>query len=274
MKKKVIYCLLSLLMIVLYGCSQESKSSQKNVKKEPPVSLTDKDKKETAMELVSSAENSSLNWKKLYSYIEDIKDGRGYTAGIIGFCSGTGDMLEVVKNYTQEQPDNKLAKFLPALKKVNGSDSHEGLGVEYEQAWKEASKDPVFQKAQNKIRNRDYFKPAVKRAKKDGLSVLGQFIYYDAIVMHGPGDGSVPADQSFFGIRKTAMAAYKTPSQGGNEKKYLTVFLDKRDKVMHMEDAHDDLSRTQAQRKFLKEKNYDLNKPLKFKMYGDLFKIK
>lgn len=43
---------------------------------------------------------------------------------------------------------------------------------------------------------------------------------------------------------------------------------------MHMEDAHDDLSRTQAQRKFLKEKNYDLNKPLKFKMYGDLFKIK
>lgn len=117
MKKKVIYCLLSLLMIVLYGCSQESKSSQKNVKKEPPVSLTDKDKKETAMELVSSAENSSLNWKKQYSYIEDIKDGRGYTAGIIGFCSGTGDMLEVVKNYTQEQPDNKLAKFLPALKK-------------------------------------------------------------------------------------------------------------------------------------------------------------
>lgn len=144
MKKKVIYCLLSLLMIVLYGCSQESKSSQKNVKKEPSVSLTDKDKKETAMELVSSAENSSLNWKKQYSYIEDIKDGRGYTAGIIGFCSGTGDMLEVVKNYTQEQPDNKLAKFLPALKKVNGSDSHEGLGVEYEQAWKEASKDPVF----------------------------------------------------------------------------------------------------------------------------------
>lgn len=92
--------------------------------------------------------------------------------------------------------------------------------------------------------------------------------------MHGPGDGSVPAKQSFPGIRKTAISSYDTPSKGGNEKKYLSVFLDKRDKVMHMEDAHDDLSRTQAQRKFLKEKNYNLNTPLKFKMYGEVFEIK
>ena len=36
------------------------------------------------MELVSSAENSSLDWKAQFGYIEDIHDGRGYTAGIIG----------------------------------------------------------------------------------------------------------------------------------------------------------------------------------------------
>src|SRR6185437_7226410 len=61
------------------------------------VDLSDPVKKEYAMELVSSAENSSLDWKKQYGYIEDIKDGRGYTAGIIGFCSGTGDVLELVR---------------------------------------------------------------------------------------------------------------------------------------------------------------------------------
>lgn len=165
MRKKFIYCLLSLLVIVLYGCNQENKSNKKVEKKEPAVSLTDKNKKETAMELVSSAENSSLKWKKQYSYIEDIQDGRGYTAGIIGFCSGTGDMLEVVKNYTDQKPNNKLAKFLPALKKVNGTESHAGLGTEFEKAWKEASKDVTFQKAQNKIRDRDYFNPAVKQAR-------------------------------------------------------------------------------------------------------------
>src|SRR5262245_29952809 len=56
--------------------------------------LSDPAKKEIAMKLVSSAENSSLDWKAQYKYIEDIGDGRGYTAGIIGFCSGTGDMLD------------------------------------------------------------------------------------------------------------------------------------------------------------------------------------
>ena len=70
------------------------------------------------MQIVSSAENSSLNWKAQYKYIEDIGDGRGYTAGIIGFCSGTGDMLDLVELYTARVPGNVLAKYLPALRNV------------------------------------------------------------------------------------------------------------------------------------------------------------
>ena len=45
------------------------------------VDLTDPHKKDIAMQLVSSAENSTLDWKAQYGYIEDIGDGRGYTAG-------------------------------------------------------------------------------------------------------------------------------------------------------------------------------------------------
>src|SRR3954451_1771162 len=108
------------------------------------VDLSDPRKKEIAMELVSSAENSSLDWKAQYGYIEDIKDGRGYTAGIIGFCSGTGDMLELVQAYTKTKPDNVLAKYLPALKKVNGSSSHKGLDPTFTKDWKTAAKDKVF----------------------------------------------------------------------------------------------------------------------------------
>jgi hypothetical protein len=44
--------------------------------------------------IVSAAENSSLDWRPQFAYIEDIDGGRGYTAGVIGFCSGTGDMPE------------------------------------------------------------------------------------------------------------------------------------------------------------------------------------
>jgi chitosanase len=79
------------------------------------------------MELVSSAENSSLDWRAQYKYIEDIHDGRGYTGGIIGFCSGTGDMLEVAQRYTALEPGNVLAKYLSALKADNGSATHNGL---------------------------------------------------------------------------------------------------------------------------------------------------
>ena len=88
-------------------------------------------KKQLAMELVSSAENSSLDWKAHYAYIEDIGDGQGYTAGIIGFCSGTGDMLDLVQAYTAAEPNNPIASYLPALEAVNNSDSHEGLDPGY-----------------------------------------------------------------------------------------------------------------------------------------------
>ncbi|MFE4606618.1 chitosanase, partial [Kitasatospora indigofera] len=234
------------------------------------VGLDDAHKKDIAMQLVSSAENSSLDWKAQYKYIEDIGDGRGYTAGIIGFCSGTGDMLDLVQHYTDLKPGNVLAKYLPALKKVNGTESHTGLGTAFEKDWATAAKDTVFQTAQNDERDRVYFTPAVSQAKADGLRALGQFAYYDAIVMHGPGTDAV----SFGGIRKAAMKKAKTPAQGGDEATYLNAFLDARKAAMKTEEAHSDTSRVDTeQRVFLNAKNFDLNPPLKWKVYGDSYAI-
>ena len=56
--------------------------------------LKDPAKKEIAMQLVSTAENSSLDWKAQYGYIEYNVEGnddenRGYTGGIVGFTSAT-----------------------------------------------------------------------------------------------------------------------------------------------------------------------------------------
>ncbi|MFE6868281.1 chitosanase [Kitasatospora sp. NPDC057692] len=234
------------------------------------VGLDDPHKKDIAMQLVSSAENSSLDWKSQYKYIEDIKDGRGYTAGIIGFCSGTGDMLDLVEYYTTLKPGNVLAKYLPALRKVNGTESHSGLGSAFERDWATAAKDAVFQQAQNDERDRVYFNPSVKQAKADGLRALGQFIYYDAIVMHGPGTGS----DSFGGIRAAALKKAKSPAQGGDEATFLKAFLDARKVVMKKEEAHADTSRVDTEQLvFLNAKNFDLNPPLKWKVYGDSYAI-
>ncbi|NEA47110.1 chitosanase [Streptomyces sp. SID10815] len=232
--------------------------------------LDDPAKKEIAMRLVSSAENSSLDWKAQYKYIEDIGDGRGYTAGIIGFCSGTGDMLDLVQLYADRESGNVLAKYLPALRRVNGTDSHAGLDPDFPKDWRTAAKDAVFQQAQNDERDRVYFGPAVAQGKADGLRALGQFAYYDAIVMHGDGDDAT----GFRGIRKRALRTAKPPAQGGDETAYLNAFLDARVWAMKQEEAHSDTSRVDTeQRVFLRAGNLDLNTPLDWKVYGDPYHI-
>lgn len=257
----VLTAALAAVTIALTGCSPANAAS---------VNLDNKVKKEIAMELVSSAENSSLDWKAQYRYIEDIGDGRGYTGGIIGFTSGTGDMLSVVQAFTKAEPGNALAKYIPALQRVNGSDSHDGLGDGFVSAWRSVGSDSKFRAAQDAERDKTYFNPAVSQGKTDGLSALGQFIYYDAIVVHGPGSDS----SSFGGIRQAALKKAKTPAQGGDEKTYLNAFLAARTIIMKQEEAHSDVSRIDTeQRVFLANGNYSLNTPLKWKVYGDSYQI-
>ncbi|MFG2683488.1 chitosanase [Streptomyces sp. NPDC048392] len=232
--------------------------------------LDDPAKKEIAMQLVSSAENSSLDWKAQYRYIEDIGDGRGYTAGIVGFCSGTGDMLGLVELYADRSPGNVLAPYLPALRRVDGSDSHEGLDPGFPDDWRRAAGDPEFRRAQDDERDRVYFGPAVRRGKEDGLRTLGQFAYYDAIVMHGDGGDRL----SFGSIRRRALGRALPPARGGDEVAYLHAFLDERVWAMRQEEAHSDTSRVDtAQRVFLNEGNLDLEPPLDWHVYGDGYHI-
>lgn len=232
--------------------------------------LDDPAKKDIAMQLVSSAENSTLDWKAQYGYIEDIGDGRGYTAGIIGFCSGTGDMLDLVELYTRRKPDNVLAGYLPALREVDGGDSHDGLDPGFQEAWKTAARDPGFRRAQDDERDRVYFDPAVSRGRSDGLGTLGQFAYYDAMVMHGDGDDGA----SFGSIRQRALARAEPPARGGDEVAFLDAFLDERVRAMKQEEAHSDTSRVDdAQRVFLRNGNLNLDPPLDWQVYGDGFHI-
>ncbi|KAF0813468.1 Chitosanase [Andreprevotia sp. IGB-42] len=230
------------------------------------ANLDDPAKKEIAMQLVSSAENSSLNWRGQFAYIEDIGDGRGYTAGIIGFCSGTGDMLELVEYYTAQVPGNNLASYLPALRAVNNTASHAGLDPNFTSAWKTAAADSRFQAAQEYERDTVYFNPAVKLAKQDGLHALGQFAYYDAAVVHG--------FEGLQSVRRAALKKASVPSAGGAEVTYLNAFLDARVVEMKKEAAHEDVSRIEtAQRVFLTNGNLNLDTPLYWKVYGDSFSI-
>ncbi|MEV7085018.1 chitosanase [Streptomyces sp. NPDC093085] len=253
------------------GDADERKELAERIAKMPP-GLAEPKMKEVAARLVSSAESSTLDWRGQYGAIEDPGDGNGYTAGIIGFCSGTNDMLHLVESYTKTHPENPLARYLPALRAVDGSDSHEGLDPGFPEAWARAAESPDFRAAQDTTRDSLYFDPAVRLAKMDGLSTLGQFIYYDAMVLHGPGLDA----EGFYGIREAAMKKARTAAEGGDEKVFLNTFLDtSRDviKAKSRTEQRDSSRIDTAQRVFLRAGNMDLRLPLRWEVYGETFRI-
>ncbi|SEW53956.1 chitosanase [Chitinophaga arvensicola] len=257
-------------LIVLLSCTKKENITTIDTsggKAAAGADLGDPAKKEIAMQLVASAENSTLDWRGQFQYVEDIKDGRGYTTGIVGFTTGTGDVLQLVNLYQSKAPGNVLSAYLPALIRVNGSDSHAGLDPGFPAAWRQAAKDTLFQQIQVQVCDSLYFFPARELAKKDGLNILGQFIYFDAAVMHGY--------EGLEQIRNKTLLSATTPAAGGGEEAYLEIFLNNRVTEMKKEAAHDDVSRVEgAQRKFLREHNLSLTPPLKWKIYDVDYSIK
>ncbi|WP_125574427.1 chitosanase [Levilactobacillus huananensis] len=262
-----IITLISLLALTLTGC--QSSAATTGYQSEHTIKTGQR--RDTTFSLVASAENSTTNYHHQYGYIEDIGDGRGYTAGIIGFTTANGDLRQVIQRYVHLKPNhNELKSYLPALKDAMGSSTHRGLGRPFVKAWHRAAKTPQLIQAENHILDTEYLNPVLYAAKQDNLSPLGQYIYYDAMVVHGPGSGK----SSFGGIRRQAQRLAKTPRQGGNETHYLQAFLKARTPIMRQEAAHHDLSRLTAQRHFIRDKNFQLKRPLSWEMYGDRYHLK
>lgn len=269
--KHHLYIILPIAVIAIAVCAFMQVNMSGSHTRTVTSSITSGRLRHEAYALVSSAKNSTTDYADQYGYIEDIKDGRGYTGGIIGFTSATGDMLAVVQRYADLGGTGDVIDYMPALKALAGTDSHQGLDPGFPDAWKRAAADPLMIKAQDQELDERYMEPAVQAAEEDGLSPLGQYIYYDAIVVHGEGDDGYAA--GFDSIRKTALSQAKPPADGGDERAFLLAFLDARAKVMKQEEAHSDLSRLETQRSFVNAGNYGLDLPLHWKMYGDSYTL-
>lgn len=262
------------LVVTILTFPQLSHVPTPSQQRELSTDLTAPAKKDIALQLVSAAENSTLDWRAQYDYIEYNVEGndsenRGYTGGLVGFTSRTGDMLDLVKYYSHIAPGNLLEKYTPALEAVNGSSATTGLGKAFVYDWQAAANaaDGKFKAAQDYERDRIYFTPAVKLAKKDGLQALGQFIYYDASVTHGP--------EGLAAIRAATRQSTRPPTEGGSEISYLDNFLDMRTIEMHKELGHQDTSRLDTmQRKLLNERNLTLHTPFTVAVYGDDYTIR
>jgi chitosanase len=124
-----------------------------------------------------------------YAFIKDQKDGCGYTAGWIGFCTADGDLLDTVKAYNDAVPGNVLRKYTGALTKLASTKSTDTapLGKTFVADWQKAALDPLFQKIQLQVGHTSYLEPARRLARTEGITTpLGLENLYDTALMMGP----------------------------------------------------------------------------------------
>jgi chitosanase len=228
---------------------------------------------QTIAQMISVFENGTPEIQ--YAYIEDLHDGRGYTAGRAGFCTACGDLLTVVQTYTAQVPDNPLAGYLPTLTQLAkaSDDSTKGLNG-FVGAWSTAADDPVFRQVQDRVNDDLYTAPARKIADANGVrSALGLAILVDTAVQQGTDDDpdGLPAM-----VRKTTAAVGGTPAGGVDETTWLQGFLDVRRDTLENPTSSDtgkvwreSVGRVDALRALLDAGNLDLATPFTISPFGD-----
>jgi chitosanase len=216
--------LLFALQVVLFtGC----------IKKGPELDQSqipfDAPRKVLADQIISCFENDDPEIQ--YAYIENINDGRGFTAGRAGFTTGTGDLLLVVQRYTQAVPNNVLTQYLPVLQTLAAAQSSSTAGLEGLPAdWQSSANDPVFRAVQDYVSDSLYYQPALGYAQELGLKYpLSLLCLYDACIQHGDGDD--PDGLSAM-IDETNKKCGGSPAEGAEEYKWLYHFNRVREKTL------------------------------------------
>lgn len=165
--------------------------------------------KQLIFEATNTYENSQID--PLYSYCENLDDGRGFTCGIVGFTTGTHDAYQVILQYNKASGSTgEFKDYLTALRTLDSKEqtgSVKGLKG-FCKVWEGAATNPVFRQVQEDARDTMYFKPSQGFADNLGLDLpLTRGQLYDAAIQHGIGEDYDSLD---------AMVARATAAAGGS----------------------------------------------------------
>ncbi len=213
------------------------------------------------LQLVSIAEYSTPDWKSTVNIVDNLNDGRGYTIGVVGFCTGTGDFLEVLKTLRDIAPTHLLIPFIPIVESIMKSgDTGSVVGLEkLPKVMRKIGKcDKDYLKATWLVIEKMYWLPTLKFCEQYGLkSALARYIVYDTLLNFGTLDG-------FDGKLK-----YE------DEVTFLTLFLKIKQQIIEKDESLGDTdnNRVDMQRGLLVRKNMDLKKPMTVYCYLEKFRL-
>jgi chitosanase len=225
--------------------------------------------KGVCLQMTTTCENSTT--KLAFNYAQNIGDGRGITFGCIGFTTGTYDGNMLIKYYTQLNPNNTLAKYIPALNAIdagshNGDMSSNVTGLTNFIQDVNNCTDPLFKQAQLYELDQLYWNPAASMFNSIGAKyTLTMAFIYDMSVRHG-------ADGAKSIISQATSALGGTPKTGVSETAFLSKLMDIRDSELKAEGLGD-TDRVVPFRTLLNAGNLNLAAPFQFTIYGDTFTI-
>lgn len=214
------------------------------------------------LQLVSIAEYSSTDWRNSVNIIDNLGDGRGYTIGLVGFCTGTGDFLEVLKFLREIDPVHLLLVFIPVIEKILKSGNVGSVvGLEKLPAVmrRVGKNNKSFMKATWFMLKKLYWKPALVFCEEYQLkSELARYIVYDTIVNFG--------DLDMF--RKYMV-------KGEQESLFLRKFLDIKQKTIEDDETLGDTdnNRVDMQKKLLRREHFSLETPMTVYCYTEKFSV-
>ncbi len=206
-----------------------------------------------------------------YAAIENLHDGCGYTAGWIGFCTATGDMLDLVKRYNTVRPGNALTKYTERLRGLSDAESDrvESLGGGFAGDWRRAAGDPVFRQAQLDIGHDIYLTPAIDVANREGITTrLGVEHLFDTALQNGPSVGDCAGMPQT--VRRTDQVMGGSPATGISERKWLAAYNQIRTRQLtrpcepgREADWPDSVDRVAALSELVRAGNWNLDPPVR-----------
>ncbi|NTX05110.1 chitosanase [Myxococcus sp. CA051A] len=242
----------------------------------PPVTGLTANQKKVAEALTSIWENDTPTID--YAYSENIQDGRGYTNGRAGFCTGTGDAIQVIQCYNARRSaanGNIMAKYMPGLTTINNRFLSTGQSqpstseldvignwtADWATSYNNTTTRADFKACQDQVSDQFYYTPAMNEANKWGATqALSKMALYDAYINHGESGVKSLTRATNIALGNTGQVAPSVGYNGITESAWLQKFIEKRRDVLAADSTWvDAIDRIAAYEKLRRRGNWDLS---------------